>query len=192
MLSFLTTTKCSFEDQKSYENVLLLLRRHWFVLFLKFIAFLLLGLLPPVLYIGLRLAISADFGGLFGLFTAIYYLLWWYGIFYAITMYLLDIWIVTDHRVIDSEQHGFFNRTVAELTLAKIQDISVEIVGFFPTWLNYGNLEIQTAGAMEKFHFKQIPDPVAVKDAIMEAHNQYIETHPDDREVHESNPVINP
>ena len=38
--------------------------------------------------------------------VSIFYLFWWYGVFYAITMYLLFL-IVTDHRIIDSEQHGF-------------------------------------------------------------------------------------
>ncbi|OGN27948.1 MAG: hypothetical protein A3A33_04285 [Candidatus Yanofskybacteria bacterium RIFCSPLOWO2_01_FULL_49_25] len=182
---FLTDTSYTFEDKKSYENVILLLRRHWFTLFLKFLGYLLLGLLPLIAYIGIRFMTSSSLGGLLGLIAVIYYLIWWYGLFYVITMYLLDVWIVSDHRVIDSEQHGFFNRTVAELSLEKIQDISVQIVGFFPTWLDYGELQIQTAGTQEKFFFKEIPDPVGVKDAIVEAHNQFIELHRDGIEVHE-------
>lgn len=100
-------------------------------------------------------------------------------------MYLLDTWIITNHRVIDSEQHGFFNRTVAELSLAKIQDVSTDIQGPLATWLKYGNLDIQTAGTIDKFTFKQIPDPVAVKDMLMHAHNEYVAEHPNGIEVHE-------
>ncbi len=187
MFSFLTQTEYTFEGKKSYETVLLLLHRHWFVLFVKFLAFALVALIPIVLrvliyYATLPLPLSHYY--LFA--TAIFYLLWWYGLFYAITMYLLDMWIVTDHRIIDSEQHGFFNRTVAELSLAKIQDISVSISGAIPTFLDFGSLEVQTAAAMEKFFFKQIAHPNQVRDIIMEAHNQFIRIHPNDIEVHEA------
>ena len=145
------------------------------------LAYIFIGLLP----IGL-VFLPSPFTDYYLLIAAIFYLSWWFGVFYAVTMYLLDIWMVTDHRVIDSEQHGFFRRTVAELHLSKIQDISVEIRGIIPTFLDYGDLEIQTAGTSEKFFFKQIPHPNEVKDIIMEAHNQFIRVHPDDVEVHEA------
>lgn len=82
-------------------------------------------------------------------------------------MYMLDVWIVTDRRIIDSTQHGFFNRTVSELHLTRVQDISVHTVGVIPTLLHFGDLQVQTAGTEEKFNFLQIPNPLAVKDAIM-------------------------
>ncbi len=105
--------------------------------------------------------------------------------FYSITMYLLDTWIITNHRVIDSEQHGFFDRTVSELSLLKIQDVSTEINGPIATWLKFGNLEIQTAGAREKFLFKQIPNPLLIKDQLMKAHNDFVAEHPEGIEIHE-------
>lgn len=186
IFSFLTNTEYTFEGKKSYETVLLLLHRHWFVLFTQLFVFFLLALIPLVLRILIGyVQVELPFSNYYLLITAIFYLFWWYGLFYAITMYLLDTWIVTDHRIIDSEQHGFFRRTVAELHLSKIQDISVDITGIIPTFLDYGNLEVQTAGTSEKFFFKQISHPNQVKDIIMETHNQFIKIHPNDVEIHE-------
>jgi len=186
MFDFLTTTSYTFEDKKSYENVILFLYRHWFVLALQIAGFVIIGLIPIVISIalGMLFAVPKDLNSVLHLAYALFYLFWWFGLFYRITMYLLDYWIVTDHRIIDSEQHGFFNRTVAELNLAKIQDISVHIIGVIPTWLDYGNLEVQTAAATEKFFFKEIPHPQHVKDVIMDAHNVYIKAHPGDVETH--------
>ena len=82
-------------------------------------------------------------------------------------MYTLDVWIVTNHRIIDTTQHGFFNRTVSELHKSRIQDIYVNTEGTIQTLLNYGDLYIQTAGTEERFKFLQIPNPVKVKDEIM-------------------------
>jgi uncharacterized membrane protein YdbT with pleckstrin-like domain len=191
LFSFLKQTQYSFEDKKPYEKVLTLLYRHWFVLVPQSLMFLIMALLPGVLYaFVVRYLEQAHLVGLFWFFIAIYYLVWWYGIFYMITMYLLDIWIVTDHRVVDTEQHGLFNHTVTELTLSKIQDVSVRIKGGLPTFLDYGDLEIETAGAERRLVvFKQIPHPTKIKDLIMQAHYDYMETHPNDTEPHDHDGV---
>ena len=112
-------------------------------------------------------------------------MLWWMGLFYALTMYLLDTWIITDHRILDNEQHGFFSRTLSEMNLSKIQDMSVRISGLIPTFLDYGDLEIQTAGTEPKFIFKQIPHPNQVRALLTEAYNKYVEEHINNIEVHE-------
>ncbi len=182
-------SKLSFDGIKSYEKVLVFLNRHWFVMFGKFFFFGLLFFIPPVIYIFAG-SFIVDLGleYIFQLIVAIYYLIWWNSLFYAITMYLLDFWIVTDHRVIDSRQHGFFSRTVSELSLSKIQDISVKIIGPIATLLDFGNLEIQTAGTEPKFLFEEIPHPKLVKDRIATAHNDYKSEHKDGIEIHEGNP----
>ncbi len=186
MFSIFKNSKNSFEGEKPYENTLILLRRHWFVLFIKILAYLIILFLPLFGYIFIH-AFLAEHGlsEIFWFLFSVYLLIWWSSIFYAITMYLLDVWIVTDHRIIDSEQHGFFSRTTAEISLAKIQDISVAIRGVIPTFLDFGDLEVQSAGATEKFFFKEIPHPNQIRDLIMEAHNKFIEIHPNDIEVHE-------
>ena len=186
IFSFFTQTSYTFEGKKSYETVLLLLHRHWFVLFVKIVGFAFIALIPPAIGIGLLSFLVGQLADIFWFLVPLFYLFWWYGLFFAITMYLLDVWIVTDHRIIDSEQHGFFKRTVAELHLAKIQDISVDISGIIPTFLDFGNLEVQTAATQEKFFFKQIAHPNEVKDIIMEAHNQFIRIHPNDVEIHDA------
>lgn len=185
-ISILKQTHYTFDEKKPYEKVLVLLYRHWFVLFLKIAFFAIMAVLPMLLYV-LMAGYLAKFNidGLFWFGLSIYYLVWWYGLFYAITMYLLDIWIVTDHRIVDSQQFGFFKRSVAELNLSKIQDITVAVTGPIATFFDYGNLEIQTAGAENRFLFEQIPHPKQVKDMIMQAHYDYMETHREGMEPHD-------
>src|SRR3989344_2703189 len=177
-LSFLSQTSCSFEGEKTYENVIVLLRRHWIVLISKLVLLFIVGIAPIVAWF------FFPHNNVFYFASGVFYLIFWYVVFYIITRYLLDIWIVTDHRIIDSEQHGFFNHSTAEIHLSKIQDISVVIRGVIPTFFDYGTLEVQSAGATEKFFFKQIPHPNQIRELIMQAHNRFIETHPNDVEVH--------
>ena len=92
-------------------------------------------------------------------------------------MYTLDVWIVTNHRIVDSTQNGFFNRTVSELHLARIQDISVQTKGVIQTFFKFGDLQVQTAGTEERFNFSQIPNPGQVKDEIMKLASARSPTH---------------
>lgn len=168
IFSIFNETNNTFEGKEHDENVMLLVRRHPFYIVLKFIFILILGLIP-LLIISIYSEVLATND--FLIFSIFLYSLWclvlWQILFYHFTMYALDVWIVTDKRIIDSTQHGFFNRTVAELHVARIQDISVNITGFFQTLLKFGDLEIQTAGTENKFDFLQIPYPNEVKDQIM-------------------------
>jgi hypothetical protein len=79
----------------------------------------------------------------------------------------LDVWIVTDQRIINIEQKGLFSRVVSELELENIQDITSDVRGVIATFLNYGDLFVQTAAEKERFIFRNIPDPYKVKDMIM-------------------------
>ena len=161
-----------FPGQHDDENVILFLRRHWFIFFMRLLMIIvaIIGLvaiyvfftlfstnLPETNYYNLLL-----FGESLGT------LLIWNFFFILWLDFYLDAWIVTDERIINISQKGFFNRDISELKLTKIQDVTSEIVGVIPTLLNYGNIYVQTAGEKERFVFFQIPDPNGVKNRIIQ------------------------
>ncbi|MFH1631653.1 MAG: PH domain-containing protein [bacterium] len=82
------------------------------------------------------------------------------------TDYYLDTWIVTSERIINVEQKGLFTRTISELHLNQVQDVTAEKKGIFEMFLNYGNVYIQTAAARERFNFKGVGDPEEIKREI--------------------------
>lgn len=158
----------TFEGQEPGEKVILFLRRHPIVIILKIIGLVISYLVPIILSIVfIDFIFNNDLFIIYLFAISIWNLFMWVIIFYSLTMYTLDVWIVTDRRVIDSTQHGFFNRTVSELHITRIQDIYVKVDGPLATFIEYGNLFIQTAGTEERFVFKQIPKPVRAKDEIM-------------------------
>ncbi|MEN9649102.1 MAG: hypothetical protein RL094_69 [Candidatus Parcubacteria bacterium] len=166
--SFFKNTHYSFDGKKEGEEVHIFLHRHWYTLVSKIAYIVMAGFIPFIVVIAAgSLIIKYNMMGLFAFLWAAYYLFLWYMLFYVLTMYSLDAWIVTNLRVIDSRQHGFFNRTVAELSLGNIQDVSFTIEGAVPTMMNYGDVQIQTAANEKHFLFMQIPNPQFVKDKIM-------------------------
>ncbi|MDD4062459.1 MAG: PH domain-containing protein [Candidatus Pacebacteria bacterium] len=87
--------------------------------------------------------------------------------------YYLDCWIITNERTISTELKTLFSRNVSSISHNRIQDITVEVKGFLQTFLNYGNLQIQTAGKFHEFIFKEIPEPYKTKELIFKAQKEF-------------------
>ncbi len=80
----------------------------------------------------------------------------------------LDVWIVTDERIIDVNQHGVWSREIAELPLSKVQDVTVEQKGVFATIFGYGKIQVQSAGEKIEFEFEGLPKPNQMSKKILE------------------------
>jgi uncharacterized membrane protein YdbT with pleckstrin-like domain len=179
ILSIFRESNNSFEGEENGEKVVLLLRHHPFVILIKLFMFLLLALLPVVASILFSSFLySYHLLSVFFFVSSLWYLFLWTATFYSLTMYTLDVWIVTDRRIIDSTQKGFFNRTTSELHMGRIQDISVQTKGVIQTVLKFGDLHVQTAGTEERFVFEQITHPEKVKDEIMRLASFHPHDHP--------------
>ena len=166
-MSILTSSKNSFEGQLPEEKTVLLTRKHWLNLFFPLSVILLLVLLLFISYFFI-----SSFGwynrisSLYWFLVSIFLLVLWTLAFYNIMIYSLNIVIVTNKRVIENKQDGLFKHTVNELELNKIQDMSVKVFGPLAEFLDFGNIEIQSAGAKNKFFFNQLPRPKKIKNII--------------------------
>jgi signal transduction histidine kinase len=156
----------------SGEKVEKIVRRDLFILF-KRIMMLLFLIILPLIFFYLMLSIYPGMLGkvlpnaLIVLGTSIYYLFVWLFFGFSFIDYYLDVWIITNRRIIDIQQQGFFSRIVAEQKLFRVQDVTSEAHGVFPTFLKYGEVYIQTAGTKQRFIFHEVPDPHGIRDLII-------------------------
>ena len=158
------------------EHVIMRMRRHPFALISESSTIAAAAFAPLLLYPFLS---RPEWFGLSGnpvfLFIAIvsaWGLLFWM-VFYKILLdYYLDVWILTDKKLIDVEQKGIFRREVATLMLESIQDVTVEVSGIIPTMLNFGEVRVQTAGANREFQMHQMRNPYQIKEAVVKAHGE--------------------
>ena len=81
--------------------------------------------------------------------------------------YWLDVWVVTNERIISIEQKGIFARTFSEQKLYRLQDVSSEIEGFLPTIFHYGNVIAQSAATEQNAFLKQVPRADVIARKIM-------------------------
>ena len=98
----------------------------------------------------------------------VYWLFVWMAAFSDFMRYFLDIWIITNKRIIDVEQHNFFDREVTSLFLDRVEDVTMEQIGFFHTLLGFGTVTAQSAGATEKITLPGIGSPKHIRDVLME------------------------
>ncbi len=165
---FFNKTSYTFEGKKEGEEVVLFLHRHWWVIANRILMIVMAAFVPFVVIVAFgQLLLKYNAMALFAFLWAAYYLMLWFLLFYTLTIYNLNSWIVTNIRIIDTHQLGFFNQEVSELSLVNIQDVSFKVEGMIPTMMNYGDIEVQTAGNDQKFRFASIPNPQTVKDEIM-------------------------
>ena len=163
-------TDYHFDGQKENEPILLVAHRHWFNVALQFVAIFFAFLFLILAYIFLPLiipAIQESYSALFDFLITLFLMLLWTFTFLIWIDYFFDVWIITDRRIINVEQKGLFSREVSELEHIRVQDVTTDVKGFFPTLLNYGDVFIQTAAEKERFDFESVPNPYAIKDLIM-------------------------
>ncbi|MCX6761712.1 MAG: PH domain-containing protein [Candidatus Moranbacteria bacterium] len=184
-----------FKGQKDGEEILMVVHRHWFDIlsqFLIILAMLLLLFGSLVFASPLLSAFNGNISTSLFLFGEnIFFIFIWLFFFIIWIDYYFDVWIVTNERIVNIEQNGLFSRDVSELELERVQDITVEVLGIIPTFLNYGDLYVQTAGETERFIFKHVPNPYGIKDLIMNLQKTYEKKEADNlgavirKEIHE-------
>ncbi|MBI4175464.1 PH domain-containing protein [Candidatus Berkelbacteria bacterium] len=81
-----------------------------------------------------------------------------------------SIYLLTSERVLAVDQEGWFRRRVKELSLDTIMTISHDIRGPWATLLNFGDVNIQAAGAAESdLRLANLYDPYEIQQRIMSA-----------------------
>lgn len=162
------------------EEIVVKVRKHWFVFAMQTLPLAILALVP-ILFFAISSSRLVSFlpGNGAGLslplfFSGIWYLILWMILFIKWTDYYLDVFILTDRRVIYIVQKGLFSRRISSSRLDRVQDVSAEVSGMMATFLHYGDVHVQTAGEEKEFVLHSLPNPDTVKDSILK---QYAAAH---------------
>ncbi len=128
----------AFNGQREGEELIFVFRRHIIAMrkgfYLLLIPFALSSIPPLIWQTQLELFLLPIAGLGIGLIFFLYHFLMWRYTYY----------IVTDQRIRQVTQHGFFGTDVVELNLSKIQNISYNIPGFSGEIFKFGTIVIQT------------------------------------------------
>lgn len=166
---------------ESDEKMIGVVRKHWWIIFTRVISVILIALTPAGALLLLSIVgaqanpelVDKLFNtyltqGLFLYFS--WLLLCWMMIANFWTDHYLDLWAITNRRVVSIDQRGFFRRFLSSFRLERLQDMNIEVNGVIATLLNFGTIEAQTAGGSnEEFRTDNMPDPRGMKALIIRA-----------------------
>lgn len=135
----------SVEIQDKNEKILLLVRRH-IVTNLKWVTVTVLLVFSPLLFsiapFYSQIPVNFQFMGI----------VLWYLLTLALSLegflnWYFDMFIVTDERIIDIDFKNLIYRNVTSTKIDRIEDVTYTVSGAIPSFMDFGNVMIQTAGA---------------------------------------------
>ncbi len=167
------------------EKVILEVRKHWIVFaehtiglviaaLSPFFIFLLLEIYAPNF---LKIYFPLNKSPLLIFSYSIWLLILWLSFFVNWTKYYLDVWYVTEKRIIAVDQKRIFNREVSNIRFDKVQDVKVNVRGFIATMLDFGNVKVQTASEDNReFYMSMVRRPQEVRRIIFDQQNRNSDT----------------
>jgi hypothetical protein len=175
--------KYHFPNKKPHEEILFFLRRHWLMAAKIIFTAVVLFAISLFFYLFLRtnttILENPAYAAIYLLLNSAYLLFVLLLTFSSFIDYYLDVWIVTNMRVIGIKQTGLFSREVSEKDLGRMQEITSEVKGVFATFFRYGDIHIQTAAEDEHFLFEQVPHAEDVTRKISNLVDEYRRHNPE-------------
>jgi hypothetical protein len=127
-----------FDGQREDEEVMFVFRRHVIAMRKGFYALLIpfaIASIPSLIWPGNLTLLWVALGGfVLGLLLFFYHWVCWY----------FTVFIVTNQRLRQTTQKGFFGKSVIDLGIHKIQNISYNIPGFTGEVFGFGTVVVQT------------------------------------------------
>lgn len=167
-----------FDVQNRGEIIFLMMRKHFITNFAWIFQTVFTALIPlfvviiiNVLYINLndyflKNLVNSIAPQNWIIILLIYYLSLFTYAFGKFLDWYYNIYLVTNERIIHLYFKIFTGKVVSEANLDKIEDISQQTYGFFPSIFNYGDVYVQTAAERSRFMFKDVADPSWFRDIL--------------------------
>jgi len=169
------TPQLSFDGQREDEKLLFIFRRHIISMrkgFYLLVIPLAITSIPPLIWSSnMELFLLPVAGLIVGLLFFTYHLILWY----------FTIYIVTDQRIRQVTQRGFFGKDVIDLRLSKVQSISYNIPGFSGDIFHFGTIVIHTFVGDLVIH--NVEHPVKIYNKLQNAVNNVVDSKEDYEEV---------
>ena len=152
----------TIRNAKPGEEIQMVMRRHWIMYF-----FLAGWFLLPIIITGIYLSFFSGITAM-GISPEVAILLlitmWFFALLFIFVVWLdyeLDLFVISNRRVIGIEQTSFLNRTVSECSLIDVQEVNAQTKGIMANILNYGTILINTASESSHFRVDITPNALA-------------------------------
>lgn len=164
------------------EKLLADVRKHWLgrtsiIVTGGFVVVLLLTMAVaiPGLVKGNTLGLPSQMRGLITTIFILAAILVGVGTYISYWVYNHSRMLITDQNVIELRQMSLFSHKISHLNMINVEDVTVIKRGILQTVLNYGLIQIETAGEKDNFAFPNTPNPDAYRRMVINCHERAIE-----------------
>lgn len=158
----------TFEGKFPDETVYYVFEKHWIAELPELLTLIFFYIVPIIIAIVLTFLVPMIYIPLVWLIVSFYLIIT--GILLLIRWLneALDLFVLTDRRLIDITQHGFLSRQTTTANLSQIQHVTYKQRGIMDTILNLGHIDVLTAGSNPDMTMEYIQNPAQVTDLILE------------------------
>ncbi len=161
----------NLENMRPWEKVLTVIKRHWVVYIILWVYFIIWIIISISLFVVLTWIISILTNISFWLIFSIFLYIEWLN-------HELDMYVITNNRVIWIDQISFLNRTVSECNLWQVQEVNSKTSWLFANILNYWTISIQTAWNKTTLQMWFCPDSIQAARKILNIVDDYRDGDP--------------
>ncbi len=144
----------NLDNLRQWEVVKKVLKRHWMAFAPLFFYTILLLVVISSVYLSMWFTALSNFINILLISTSILFL------YVEWLNNELDMYIITNKRIIWIDQVSFLNRTVSECSLADVQEVNSKTKWALANIFDYGSVTIQTAWNASNFHMAIVPNPL--------------------------------
>ncbi len=152
------------------EQIVAEFKKHWWEIFVWGFCLFILALVPGIFLVAIKLLSSFVFSAQVIYIICFFYAIWlsflWILFFVEWSDYYLDVWILTNFRLIDIDQKGLFFKDEATIRLEDVRDMKIEYSGVIQSFLKFGTIGVQSSGARTEFEIINVKDPEKIQEMI--------------------------
>ena len=164
-------------DLKDWEEIKLVLKRHWITLVYTFGHFLFLVISVVVILAFKSSMFSIISDSLLNILLIVYISIFLLIIYIWWMKYELDLFIITNKRVVWIEQKSFMDRNISECSLEDVQEVNARTTWIFANLLDYWVVTIHTASEKSEFEMDFLPDPFENQRKMTNVINEFKMNH---------------
>ncbi|MAF14202.1 MAG: hypothetical protein CMI53_04930 [Parcubacteria group bacterium] len=91
-----------------------------------------------------------------------------------VVIWYLQIFIITDKRVVDIDQKGMFRKTVSDIPLTKVGDVFYQVNGIWQTIFRIGNIYLVLTDSKTKIEIKNIAQPSKTQQLVLQLKDDFL------------------
>lgn len=158
---------------RDWEKLIMTLHRHWIILLFHLMYLVILIITSLVLVVYKSEIMSITGGAIYWASISLFWIIFLTFMFLDWINDELDLFIITDTRIVGIDQISALTRSVSECSLDRVQEVNAHTAWLLQTIFGFGDVHIHTASESSNMVIRYAPNPIENARRINNVINEY-------------------